>query len=90
MSDRRSARGGAGWCFACLAAPLHPVNAAADRRPHAAGIVGEADSQALASLIYGSLAEATFWIANDEDGKARLARGMVAQVFLLRRLLVKR
>lgn len=54
------------------------------------GVVDEADPQALASLIYGSLAEAAFWIADGEDGNARLARGMVALDLLLRGLLVKR
>lgn len=54
------------------------------------GVVDEADPQVLASLIYGSLAEAAFWIADGEDGNARLARGMVALDLLLRGLLVKR
>ena len=54
------------------------------------GVVADANPQALASLIYGSLAEAAFWIANGEDGNARLARGMVALDLLLRGLLVKR
>lgn len=50
----------------------------------------EADPQALASLIYGSLAEAAFWIADGEDDSGRLERGMVALDLLLRGLLVKR
>ncbi|MHA7680585.1 TetR/AcrR family transcriptional regulator [Cupriavidus sp. PET2-C1] len=54
------------------------------------GVVDEADPQALASLIYGSLAEAAFWIADSEDGSARLARGMVALDLLLRGLLAAR
>ena len=53
------------------------------------GIVERADPQALASLIYGSLAEAAFWIAHGEDGNARLARALVAMNLLLRGLLVK-
>lgn len=53
------------------------------------GIVDEADPQALASLIYGSLAEAAFWIADGEDGHARLARGSAALELLLRGLLAK-
>lgn len=53
------------------------------------GVVAEADPQALASLIYGSLAEAAFWIAEGEDGNARLARGVDALELLLRGLLVK-
>ncbi|HII4349937.1 TPA: TetR/AcrR family transcriptional regulator [Enterobacter cloacae] len=54
------------------------------------GVVEEADSQALASLIYGSLAEAAFWIADGEDSRARLTRGIDALELLLRGLLVKR
>lgn len=54
------------------------------------GVVAEADPQALASLIYGSLAEAAFWIADGEDGNARLAQGGVALDLLLRGLLVQR
>lgn len=53
------------------------------------GIVAEADSQALASLIYGSLAEAAFWIADGEDGNTRLEQGVVALELLLRGLLIK-
>jgi AcrR family transcriptional regulator len=52
-------------------------------------VVAEADPQALASLIYGSLAEAAFWIANGDDGNARLAQGVAALELLLRGLLVK-
>ncbi|WP_174872167.1 TetR/AcrR family transcriptional regulator [Pectobacterium polaris] len=53
------------------------------------GVVADADPQALASLIYGSLAEAAFWIADGEDGNARLAQGVAALKLLLRGLLVK-
>ncbi|WP_113631655.1 TetR/AcrR family transcriptional regulator [Pectobacterium peruviense] len=53
------------------------------------GVVAEAAPQALASLIYGSLAEAAFWIAEGEDGTARLAQGVAALELLLRGLLVK-
>ncbi|MCK9798501.1 TetR/AcrR family transcriptional regulator [Pseudomonas sp. MAFF 302030] len=53
------------------------------------GIVAQADSQALASLIYGSLAEAAFWIADGEDGSTRLEQGVVALELLLRGLLVR-
>ncbi|WP_113627795.1 TetR/AcrR family transcriptional regulator [Pectobacterium peruviense] len=52
------------------------------------GVVAEANPQALASLIYGSLAEAAFWIAEGEDGTARLAQGVAALELLLRGLLV--
>lgn len=54
------------------------------------GVVADADAQALASLIYGSLAEAAFWIADGEDGNARLARGSAALELLLRGLLATR
>lgn len=53
------------------------------------GIVAEVDPQAMASLIYGSLAEAAFWIADGEDGNARLEQGVRALELLLRGLLVK-
>ena len=53
------------------------------------GIVAPVEPQALASLIYGSLAEAAFWIAQGEDGNARLAQGVVALELLLRGLLVQ-
>ena len=54
------------------------------------GIVAEACPQALASLIYGSLAEAAFWIADGEEGNARLIKGVAALELLLRGLLLKR
>ncbi|MFK3774427.1 TetR/AcrR family transcriptional regulator [Pseudomonas sp. NPDC089406] len=54
----------------------------------AQGVVAPADSEALASLIYGSLSEAAFWIAEGEEGAARLQRGMDALQLLLRGLLV--
>lgn len=53
------------------------------------GVVAEADPQALGSMIYGSLAEAAFWIAEGEDGNARLAQGGAALELLLRGLQAK-
>ncbi|WP_165669918.1 TetR/AcrR family transcriptional regulator [Metapseudomonas otitidis] len=53
------------------------------------GVVEEADPQALASLIYGSLVEAAFWIADGEDGHARLPRAMAALDLLLRGLVAR-
>lgn len=53
------------------------------------GIVADADAQALALLIYGSLAEAAFWIADGEDGNAHLAHSTSALDLLLRGLLIK-
>lgn len=53
------------------------------------GVVAKADPQALASLIYGSLAEAAFWIADGDDADARLLQGVAALELLLRGLRVK-
>lgn len=53
------------------------------------GIVVPVNPHALASLIYGSLAEAAFWIAEAEEGQARLAEGGVALSLLLDGLLVR-
>ncbi|WP_423160787.1 TetR/AcrR family transcriptional regulator [Stenotrophomonas maltophilia] len=52
----------------------------------AQGVVAAVDAQALASLIYGSLAEAAFWIAEGEDGDARLRQATSALEMLLRGL----
>ncbi|MEE1867935.1 MULTISPECIES: TetR/AcrR family transcriptional regulator [Pseudomonas] len=54
------------------------------------GMLAKAEPQALAALIYGSLAEAAFWIADGEDGTARLAQSVAALELLLRGLLLKR
>ncbi|MEI7209482.1 TetR/AcrR family transcriptional regulator [Pectobacterium carotovorum] len=53
------------------------------------GVVADVEPQALASLIYGSVAEAAFWIAEGEEGNARLAQGVAALELLLRGLLIK-
>lgn len=50
------------------------------------GVVAEVDAQALASLIYGSLAEAAFWIAEGADGDVRLRKCAAALELLLRGL----
>ena len=50
------------------------------------GVVNDADPQALASLIYGSLAEAAFWIADGEESENRLTQGITALNLLLRGL----
>ncbi|ABP61358.1 TetR/AcrR family transcriptional regulator [Enterobacter sp. 638] len=47
------------------------------------GVVEDADPQALASLIYGSLAEAAFWIADGEESDNRLTQGITALNLLL-------
>ncbi|MBC3437734.1 TetR/AcrR family transcriptional regulator [Pseudomonas sp. BW16M2] len=48
------------------------------------GIVARVNAQALASLIYGSLTESAFWIAEGDDGAARLAQASAALDLLLR------
>jgi AcrR family transcriptional regulator len=52
----------------------------------AQGVVAPVNAQALASLIYGSLAEAAFWIAEGEDGDVRLRQATAALEMLLRGL----
>lgn len=54
----------------------------------AQGMVAPVDAQALASLVYGSLAEAAFWIAEGDEGDARLRRATAALEMLLRGLKV--
>jgi AcrR family transcriptional regulator len=55
----------------------------------AQGVLADADARALAALIYGSLSEAAFWIADGEDGDARLASASQALDLLLRGLLAR-
>lgn len=55
----------------------------------AQGIVAPADARALAALIYGSLAEAAFWIAEGEDAAARMEQAAVGLDLLLRGLRVQ-
>ncbi|MBD3826692.1 MULTISPECIES: TetR/AcrR family transcriptional regulator [unclassified Stenotrophomonas] len=50
------------------------------------GVVAHADPQALAALIYGSLEEAAFWIADGEAPAARLLQAGTALDLLLRGL----
>lgn len=52
------------------------------------GKVVQGDAQALAILIYGSLAEAAFWIADGDQGDARLVHALAGLDLLLRGLLV--
>lgn len=56
----------------------------------AQGLIAEAHPQALASLIYGSLAETAFWIADGNDNQTRLAQGQAALDLLLQGLLIRR
>ncbi|UMY63756.1 TetR/AcrR family transcriptional regulator [Pseudomonas sp. LS.1a] len=51
------------------------------------GVFVRAQAQALAALIYGSLAEATVWIAEAENGDTRLAQASQAFDLLLRGVL---
>ncbi|WP_333665003.1 hypothetical protein [Acinetobacter guillouiae] len=53
------------------------------------GIIEQADPQALACLIYGSLAETAFWIADGDDHNQRLKSGRTALNLLLRGLLIR-
>lgn len=48
------------------------------------GVLVETQAQALAALIYGSLAEAAVWIAEAEEGDVRLAQAIQAFELLLR------
>ncbi|HAI47836.1 MAG TPA: TetR family transcriptional regulator [Stenotrophomonas sp.] len=54
------------------------------------GVVADANPQALASLIYGSLAEAAFWIAEQPEASERLGHAQAALDLLLRGLLTTR
>lgn len=86
LRDARSVLGGASpdsqrHCIASMQALIHNLIRQ--------GIVADANPQALASLIYGSLAEAAFWIAEGEDGDERLIQGLAALNLLLRGLLAK-
>lgn len=51
------------------------------------GVIAKADAQAIARLIYGSLAEAAFWIADGDQGDVRLAHALAGLDLLLRGLL---
>ncbi|HCI7039783.1 TPA: TetR/AcrR family transcriptional regulator [Klebsiella variicola subsp. variicola] len=50
------------------------------------GIVDDVSPEGLASLIYGSLEEAAFWIAEGDESDTRLAQGITALNLLLRGL----
>ncbi|MBU9829024.1 TetR/AcrR family transcriptional regulator [Rahnella sp. FC061912-K] len=50
------------------------------------GVVEDVDPEGLASLIYGSLEEAAFWIADGDGSKTRLQQGIIALNLLLRGL----
>lgn len=48
------------------------------------GVVRQADPEALAMMVYGSLSEAAFWIAEAESGVDRLKQALGALELLLR------
>jgi len=50
------------------------------------GVVDDVDPEGLASLIYGSLAEAAFWIAEGDESEMRLTKAITALNLLLRGL----
>lgn len=52
----------------------------------AQGVVAQANSQALASLICGGLAETAFWIAEDEGQGQRLEQALDAMELMLKGL----
>jgi hypothetical protein len=52
-------------------------------------VIEPVDPQAIASLIYGSLTEAAFWIAEGGDNVQRSIHARAALDLLLRGLLVK-
>lgn len=85
LRDARAVLGGASpeAQSQCIASMQHLLSELMQQ-----GIVVDADAQALALLIYGSLAEAAFWIADGEDGNARLAHSTSALDLLLRGLLI--
>ncbi|MGN5537068.1 hypothetical protein [Alcaligenes sp. Lyrl_28] len=53
------------------------------------GRIERADPHALACLIYGSLAETAFWVAQKEDGDARLAQAAGSLGFAAARLVAQ-
>jgi len=53
------------------------------------GVVVKTDPQVLTAFIYGGLAEAAVWIAQAEDGKARLKQANSTLQLLLQGLLIR-
>lgn len=87
LRDARAVLGGASpeSQRQCIASMQHLIEALI-----AQGVVADVDSQALAALIYGSLAEAACFIADGEDDGTRLAQSAAALDLLLRGLLASR
>ncbi len=85
LRDARAVLGGASPDSQrhCVASMQHLIDSLIQR-----GLIAPVDAQALASLIYGSLAEAAFWIAEGDDASARLVQATAALELLLRGLKV--
>ncbi|MGG5141624.1 hypothetical protein [Alcaligenes ammonioxydans] len=74
--------------------PAHHTHAPVARRARNQALMDQgrierAAPHALACLIYRSLAETAFWVAQNEDDDARLAKGLAALDLRLRGLLLR-
>lgn len=85
LRDARAVLGGASLDSQrhCVASMQHLIEGLIHQ-----GVIAPVDAEALASLIYGSLAEAAFWIAEGDRGSERLAQASTALELLLRGLRV--
>ncbi|MDD0974474.1 TetR/AcrR family transcriptional regulator [Pseudomonas fontis] len=83
LQDARAVLGGAmpGAQLQCVAS----LRAIVDQLI-VAGVVAPLDAQAVARLIHGSLTEASFWIAEGDDGDARLVQALAALELMLQGL----
>ncbi|QXH34857.1 TetR/AcrR family transcriptional regulator [Pseudomonas muyukensis] len=84
LRDARAVLGGASQASHqhCLATMQRVVQRLVEE-----GVMLQAEPRALAALIYGSLAEAAVWIAQGDDGDARLVQSLEALDLLLHGLL---
>lgn len=84
LRDARAVLGGASQASHqhCLATMQRVVQRLVEE-----GVMVQAEPRALAALIYGSLAEAAVWIAQGDDGDARLVQSLEALDLLLHGLL---
>lgn len=84
LRDARAVLGGASKASHqhCLATMQRVVQRLVEE-----GVMVQAEPRALAALIYGSLAEAAVWIAQGDDGDARLVQSLEALDLLLHGLL---
>ena len=85
LRDARAVLGGASLDSQrhCVASMQHLIEGLIHQ-----GVIAPVDGEALASLIYGSLAEAAFWIAEGDQGSERLVQASTALELLLRGLKV--